>query len=155
MLSDILQQFWSKGHLCSKTGLWVWYMSMCVVDGSSTLSCWLLSAFCIVGQQCEIPTDSKWKWYKIFCTILGLKLLANSPHADYIWGWSRKLFSFGLKFSCDRSFSCLWNREPLNKVLIQGHRTRFETFQTNNFSWLNDILVKSHGFWGSWVLSSF
>lgn len=40
-----------------------------IVDGSSTLGCWLLSAFCIVGQQCEIPTDSKWKYSTKFSAL--------------------------------------------------------------------------------------
>ena len=35
---------------------------------------------------------------------------------------------------------------------IQGHRTRFETFQTNNFSWFNDIVYKDQWFLGSWVV---
>ena len=33
---------------------------------------------------------------------------------------------------------------------IQGNWTQFDTFQTNSFLWLNDILVKSQWFWGSW-----
>ena len=33
---------------------------------------------------------------------------------------------------------------------IQGHRTRFETFQTNNLSWFNDILIKIKTFLKSW-----
>ena len=30
-----------------------------------------------------------------------------------------------------------------------GHRIQIDTFQNNNFSWLNDILVKSQWFLGS------
>ena len=33
---------------------------------------------------------------------------------------------------------------------LQGYRTRFETFHTNNFSWINDIVIKSQWFLGSW-----
>ena len=35
---------------------------------------------------------------------------------------------------------------------IQGHRTRFETFQANNFSWLNYIVFRNQWFLGSWVV---
>ena len=35
-------------------------------------------------------------------------------------------------------------------LYIQGHRTRFETFQTNNLSWFNDILIKIKTFLKSW-----
>ena len=36
--------------------------------------------------------------------------------------------------------------------LLQGHRTRFETFQANNFSWLNYIVFRNQWFLGSWVV---
>ena len=37
-------------------------------------------------------------------------------------------------------------------LTIQGHRTRFETFHANNFSWLNDIVFRNQWFLGSWVV---
>ena len=38
------------------------------------------------------------------------------------------------------------------KTRLQGHRTRFETFQANNFSWLNYIVFRNQWFLGSWVV---
>ena len=42
----------------------------------------------------------------------------------------------------------IWRNLPL--TYLQGHRTRFETFQTNNLSWFNDILIKTKTFLKSW-----
>ena len=52
----------------------------------------------------------------------------------------------GIKKLIDHTLRSLINEH------VQGHRTRFETFQTNNFSWFNDILFKDQWFVGSWVV---
>ena len=39
-----------------------------------------------------------------------------------------------------------------SNLILQGQRTRFETFQTNNFLWLNGIVFRNQWFLGSWIV---
>ena len=47
----------------------------------------------------------------------------------------------------------LWPKLLLNLVIfpLQGPQTQIDAFQTNIFSWFNDILIKTQWFLGSWV----
>ena len=86
-----------------------------------------------------------------FFALASSSMLYGKVRAFWINLW---IYSYFLRLSLLRL--CCYTAQKrkyislLSNCHIQGPRTQIDAFQTNNFSWLKDIHVKSQWFLGSW-----
>ena len=67
-----------------------------------------------------------------------------------LWWQSWCSYLIMMLFIIDRRVQSYLGVLSIFKLVLQGHRTQIDIFQTNNFSQLNDNLVKSQWFLGFW-----